>query len=430
MTKDSLLRRNIGLLVGVVLAGQLLAGLLVVTLVLRPQTIRAAEISARMLNALSVVMENADPLEESRIIAQINEDGSIQLRLSHDPPSADGRAYPTFLDRMFMRALAERLSSQEALVWRTDRSNRLWMEVHLGGQPYWVSLSPTRVGGPLVSLVIALLVAFLVAMVGGLFLQRRLDRPLRALAQSLAGFRPGSAPSRIAVEGPREIASVAHALNDMADRIAQHEEERALMLAGVSHDLRTPLARLRLSVELMRDPDQELRDSAARQIEQIDHMLGQFLDLARNTGEQRRVVSLHELLISAAEDAGMVDSVTIDAPPRATAQLHPLGMRRAIKNLLENAARHGRPPIILRARQESNGLRIEVIDRGAGFDPTLTEHFLKPFAKADTARGGDSTGLGLSIASKGVAGEDGRIVFEQSAEGFIAAMILPQRGPD
>lgn len=423
--KDSLLRRNIGLLVGVVLAGQVLAGVLVLALVVRPQTVRVADISARMLDAVSVALEDAEPATRAQIVERINRGGGISLRPASQPPDAEGRAFPNFLERMFMRALADRLT-KERLVWRTTRSGQLWMLLDLGGEPYWANITPPRMAGPLVSLLAASLVAFVVAVAGGLVLQRRLNRPLRSLEQGVASFEPGAAPPRIELDGPREIAAVAQAFNDMAARIAAHDSERALMLAGVSHDLRTPLARLRLSIELMPHDDEELRASAHRQIEQIDHMLGQFLDFAREAPDEARVIMpLDRLLHDAVEDAGMAGEVTVEAEQGLAARLRPHAMRRAVRNLLENAARYGLAPITARAAATPQGARIEIVDQGPGFDPALAAHFLKPFAKADTARSSEGTGLGLAIASRIVAEEGGRLSFARGDEGFVAAITLP-----
>ncbi|MEH6756072.1 MAG: ATP-binding protein [Parasphingorhabdus sp.] len=422
--KNSLLRRNIRLLVGVVLAGQLLAGAMVLVLVLRPQTIRVADISAHMLNTVSLVMQDQPPAERARIVQNINDDASISLRRASDPPGADGRAFPNFLERMFMRALAQRLSSQDAIQWRTDAERHLWMEVDLGGEPYWVNITPPRIAGPLLSLFIAMLIAFLVAVAGGLLLQRRLDRPLRALVRGVASYVPGSSPPRIIIDGPQEITDVAHAFNDMANRIDTHEQERTMMLAGVSHDLRTPLARLRLSVEMMPHDDEVLRESAHRQIEQIDHMLGQFLDYARSGGDEApQPVYLCDLLATAAQDAGMAD-VSIDAEPDLTFMLRPFAIRRAIKNLLENAGRYGVPPVSLRARKGPAELVIEIIDQGAGFDPAMTEHFCKPFTKVDTARSKQGTGLGLAIAHGLIEREGGGLTFSRSELGFVARITF------
>lgn len=423
--KGSLLSRNLGLLVGVVLAGQLLAGLMVLLLVIQPQTVRVADTSARMLDAVSIAMEGQPAQARARIVQRINGGGSIRLRPLDQPPDAGGRALPNFLERMFMRSLARRMQAEE-LAWRTSADGHLWMLLQLGGDEFWVNMTPPRMAGPLLSLVVASLIAFIVAAAGGLVLQRRLNRPLQALERAVAEYRPGGDLRRIDTDGPREIAAVAHALDGMATRIAAQEQERALMLAGVSHDLRTPLARLRLSVEMMPHQDEDLRASAHRQIEQIDHMLGQFLDFARvGKGEEPTRIGLARLLTDAVEDSGMAGQVAVAAPPGLTATVRPLAMRRAVRNLIENAARYGAPPITVSAMAVASGADLRVTDGGTGFDPALAAHLLKPFAKADGARSSEGTGLGLAIADRIVRDHGGTLSFARGADGFSAVIHLP-----
>lgn len=424
--KNSLVRRNIGLLVGVVLAGQLLAGLMVVALVLRPQTMRVADISARMLNAVSVTMEDQDRATQDRIVRQINMDGGIHIRPINDPPDSSGRAYPNLVERIFMLRLADQLSAQDSLLWRTDAAGHLWMQITLGGTLWWINMTPPRMAGPMMTLFYASLIAFLVAAVGGLLLQRRIDQPLRALSDGAAAYQPGSTSPRITVDGPSEIAAVAHAFNVMADRIDAHEQERALMLAGVSHDLRTPLARLRLVIEMMPGDDEDLRESAHRQVEQLDRMLGQFLSFAR-TGEDenRELIDLATLVQSASEDTGLGDQIVLQVEQGLSALVRPLAMQRAIQNLLENASRYGTPPVMARAfREAEKAVIIEIIDQGEGFDPELADQFVKPFAQGETSRTGDGTGLGLAIAHKHVVKEGGKLVFARGQYGFVARIEL------
>ncbi len=422
----SLLRRNIGLLVGVVLTGQILAGLMVVALVLRPQTVRVADITARMLNAISVEMDGRTPEEQARLAALIDSPRSIHMRPDNDPPSAGGRSFPNFMERMFMNALATKLASVEDLHWRTDPEGRLWMRVRLGGTPWWVNMTPPRPGSAIVSLMLASIIAFIVALGGGVVLQRRLDRPLRRLAEGVSAYRPGDPPPRLALEGPREISAVAAAFNDLATRIDAHEQERATMLAGVSHDLRTPLARLRLSIEMMPHDDEELRASAHRQVEQIDRMLGQFLDYARGAEtEERRPVAIRALCEQAVQDAAPQQQVRIETDPGLVGRLRPAAITRALANLVANADRYGTAPIIVGARRSADRLVIEVKDHGAGFDPADAAEMTRPFVRADEARQGPGTGLGLAIVDHIVRQQGGTLGFERCDGCFIARISLP-----
>lgn len=422
----SLLRRNIGLLVGVVLTGQILAGLMVVMLVLRPQTVRVADITARMLNAVSVEMEGKDAQAQARLVALIDSPRSISMRPDNDPPSAGGRNFPNFMERMFMNALAARLPKAEDMHWRTDPEGRLWMRVRLGGAPWWVNMTPPRPASAIVSLALASIIAFIVALGGGIVLQRRLDRPLRRLAEGVSAYQPGDPPPRLPLDGPTEISAVAGAFNDLAARMETHEQERATMLAGVSHDLRTPLARLRLSIEMMPHDDEELRASAHRQVEQIDRMLGQFLDYARGTeAETTTPTDIRILCEQAVQNAAPGQPISIEAPPDLMIPLRQGAIARAITNLVANADRYGAASIRVRAGPAGHCLAIEVIDHGEGFDPDKAVQLTRPFVRADEARSGPGTGLGLAIVDHIVRRQGGWLGFERRNGTFIARIRLP-----
>lgn len=419
-----LFHRNVALLVAVVLTGQLLAGFLVMTLVIRPQVIRVAAVTADMVTALSQAMREMDPARQAALIDGINRAGSMAVRPAADVPS-DGPRFPTMVERQFTLTLASRLHMQDELVWRTDTGGRLWFLLRMGQGDYWVSITPPRQRGALASLMLASFVAFVIAIACGLALQRRIDRPLRQLAQSVDGYRADGTQPQLDVSGPEEVAAVAGALNRMTARIAGQEAERALMLAGVSHDLRTPLTRLRLSLEMLRGQDEELEDTALRQVDRIEAMLTQFLDFGRGFENEAPVpTDVAGLLARAVVDAGLVGTVTPDVAPGLAFALRPQAVARAVGNLLSNAARHGVAPIMMDAAVQAGALRITVSDAGAGIAPTAGEQMLRPFARGDSARGGEGTGLGLAIVSRVAAAHDGTVTFGRRNGRFAVTLLL------
>lgn len=420
-----LLHRNIALMVGVVLAGQLIAGFLVMGLVVRPQVTRVANVTADMIGALSDAMERLTPTERSLVIMSVNAGDSMAVRPVADVPP-DGPRFPTFVERQFIRVLAQRLSAQEVLIWRTDHDGRLWFRLHIGGGAYWVSVMPPRQGGALAALTLAFVVAFLVSVACGLALQRRIDKPLRRLAGSLQDFRTDGTQPPIDEGGPEEVAALASALNRMSERIAGQEADRALMLAGVSHDLRTPLTKLRLMLELMQGYDPELESGAVRQVERIETMLAQFLDFARGfESEALRRVDVGALLHDVVVRAELSDDVEVAVPVSLQEVLRPQAVARAVENLLVNAMRHGAAPVILSAAAQDGALAIRISDGGGGFDPAMAEAIVRPFARGDSARGGQGTGLGLAIARRVATAHGGQLRFARHAGRFDATLELP-----
>ena len=418
-----LIHRNVALLVGAVLAGQVLAGLLVMLLVIRPQVERVAHVTSDAIGALSMAMEEMTPARQLRMVEAINRKGGMAIRPAADVPS-NGRRFPTFVERQFIRALADRLTTQEDLVWQTDADARLWVRLQLGGGDYWVSVTPPHTRGAFASLLLAFGTAFVVAVIGALVLQRRLDQPLRHLATAVDDYAPGKSTAPLDASGPREIAALANALNRMTERLTGQEAERAVMLGGVSHDLRTPLTRLRLCLEMMQGNDAELEATALRQVDRIEAMLGQFLDFARGFDAEQAVRSDVSKLIGQVAADHADHAFEIEVEPGLEATLRPNAVSRAIDNLVANALRHGAPPVRIAARQAGERLRIEVSDRGPGIDPAHARDLVRPFSRGDAARGGDGAGLGLAIAERVAAAHGGALRFDRSDERFAVVLEI------
>lgn len=414
--------RKVAMLVGVVLAGQLLAGILVQVMVIGPQTARVAEVTADTIEALSSAMADLPPVRRAALIAEINRGDNLLIRAVTDPPD-DGRRFPSYVEYRFMRTLAARLTTQHRLDWITDSRDRLWVRLAIGREDYWVSMTPPRRRSAMKSLLMALAAAFVVAAVAGIFIQRWLDRPLRHLADAVDRYDPDRPTPPVEADGPREVAAVARAFNRLTQRIAVQEADRALMLGGVSHDLRTPLTRLRLSLEMLGDADPDMRASAVRQVDRIEDMLVQFLDFARGfEAEPVRRTDVSALVRRTAADGGadvraeVADGIILDTRPQALA--------RALANLVANALRHGAPPVRVEAKRTGYVVRITVGDAGQGIADAEVEALIRPFARGDAARGGGGTGLGLAIVDRAVRAIGGQLYFARRADGFDAVIEM------
>lgn len=435
----SLLRRNVVLMVGVVLAGQVVAGLLVMALVIQPQVNRIAQLTADMISVVTHVMDDLPASQQQIVLAQIQDNGNVLIRLkepavSHAQPSLRNRV-PNFIERQFIRALTNRLDRAGALVWRRGADDRLWFQLEMGRQTVWISVTPPSGRSALETMLYAFVVAFIVAAAAGLLLQRRLNAPLRRLAAQVDAFVP-DAPDRaralpvLEATGPEEIAAVASAFNRLTERLAQDEAERTLMLAGVSHDLRTPLTRLRLCLEMMGGQDAQIEATAARQVDRIEAMLQQFLDFSRGFAQEAVAdCNIADLLATVARDCDPLGETQVDVDESLRAHLRYQAVTRAIGNLLVNAVRYGRRPLRLAAHKPANTLVIEVSDAGDGFGSASAEQLLRPFARGDNARGGDGAGLGLAIAERVALAHQGALRFTSRNGRFCAELALPDHGP-
>jgi len=270
----------------------------------------------------------------------------------------------------------------------------------------------------------------LLSMVGAGIIVRRVTQPLADLASAAQRLATGDKPERIDEHGPKELATVTRAFNRMSRNLERADTDRAMLLAGVSHDLRTPLTRLRLGVEMLPDNvDDQSRKGMIEDIEDINATIGQFLNFVRDERSEVPVeIDPAQLLgtLAARYREREVDvSVDTTLAPQG-ALLRPLATRRMLQNLVDNAIRYGRPPINLVARQAGNQLVLEVLDRGEGIPPEAVERMLQPFTRLDMARGGGGTGLGLAIVDRIAQMHGGQLeLLPREGGGLLARVWLP-----
>lgn len=273
--------------------------------------------------------------------------------------------------------------------------------------------------------------ALLLSIAGAWLIVARVSRPLKRLAAAAAEIGRGRTPHPVIADGPAEIETLAHAFNEMSADLARLDQDRALILAGISHDLRTPLTRLRMSVE-MSGMDEASRAETTADIEEMDRTIGQFLDFARaDGGEALQGVDLAAMLNHIAEQyrrrGASVALDTGDVPPQA---VRPQALRRAIGNLIENALRHAgkQLPIELSLAQSGNLIHIAVSDRGPGIPPSEAERLKLPFTRLETARtGAVGAGLGLAIVERIARSHGGHLELQPRDGGGLAASILLPR---
>jgi len=389
--------RNALLLAALIIVGQILGALVFYFFVQQPRTERYAAALAENAAAVAGALQALDGESRQRFVTAFN------AGTEHQGNATAGPGRP--LERLMLRQVSSQLALHgiEAL-WREDSGGTLYLRLRLDGEDYWLaSRGPFRRQTIPGAALLAWTLGGALAVLGAFLIQRRLDRPLRALAAAARSLGEGHRPPPLAEEGPEEIRSVGRAFNQMNAALAEAERERVLMLAGVSHDLRTPLAKLRLAVELSGDTEAPgLAADMARHCRQIDAIIDQFLDFARSDdGEPPRRTDLQELLQAALAAAGG-EAFRLEIQPGLPAlMLRRQAMLRLLGNLLGNALHHGAPDFVLRASCEGGELRIAVLDRGAGIPPAEAEALMRPFARGSAARGGPpGAGLGLAIVDR------------------------------
>lgn len=424
----SLRSRNIALLVGVLLLGELLTMILVAVLVIRPQAERVATILAHNVAVVSATLDELPPDRRARLIDRINAAGSIRILQASSPPPED-RGVPTLLERVVLQAFVREMRQRDAVLWHGGRGGQLWARVRLGETFYWISYDRPSGWTPTGALAASVAVAVLLALLAGLALQRRLGAPLKDLASAADAVHGDAVPTPLTIDGPTEIATVAQSFNSMIARLSTDAANRAFMLAGISHDLRTPLAKIRLSLALIPQIDAEMETMLTRQLDRIDAMLTQFLDFARGVDDETEaVVDLVQEVRAAIDD--LAPSVAIEVTSsldHVRACVRPVALRRAIINLVRNAMIHGKPPVSVEVSIAGSKAAIAVRDHGGGIPESQLRTIDQPFVRGDAARGASGgAGLGLAIARHVAAAHGGSLTLHNVDDGGLVQIISLQ----
>jgi two-component system osmolarity sensor histidine kinase EnvZ len=313
-----------------------------------------------------------------------------------------------------------------------DGKPGFWLSFHIDDDEYWVRVPRERIerqialrwlGWGALAVALSLLAAY--------FLVSRLNRPLRALASAAGAIGKGKIPDPVSESGPEEIRTLSHAFNQMSKDLARLDADRALILAGVSHDLRTPLSRLRLGIE-MSGADPQLRDGMTADIEEMDRTINQFLDFARTDGgETLQHADLAAIAAEVAEHYGRRGkSVATDFSRVPELPLQVLSMRRVVLNLIDNALRYGEKEVSVAVRAEAGAAVLEVADRGPGIPASEAERLKQPFTRLEVARSDKGgAGLGLAIVERVVRAHRGSFeLLAREGGGLVARIRLPFEG--
>ncbi|HLF98008.1 MAG TPA: ATP-binding protein [Methylococcaceae bacterium] len=305
----------------------------------------------------------------------------------------------------------------------------LWVSFNIDEDDYWAVIPRARMERTLPWHWLSWGTGILLLSLGGAWaVAARVNRPLHRLAEEADRIGRGEPGGPLPEKGTRELRHVTRAFNAMRSALEQLDAERALLLAGVSHDLRTPLARLRLAVEMLDEAD-GLKSGMVQDIEDMNGVLGQFLDFVRGvageTPESGDLDFLVRGVIERYDRAGKPIAFSLPALPPV--MLYPLAMRRLLTNLVDNAIAHGGGTVEVVARPEAEGVGLRVLDRGPGIPEMEKARLLKPFERLDAARSDGGSGLGLAIAARIARLHGGRLELNNRPGGGLEVHVwLPR----
>ena len=263
-----------------------------------------------------------------------------------------------------------------------------------------------------------------------LILVRQMNRPLRRLQNAANNYsKTGKAPYLDTNHGPLEIRQVNQAFNHMVYTLEQTERDRQIMLAGISHDLRTPLTRIRLTAEML--PDEFFREGLIYDVDDMDAILNQFISYMRDgSDEELTDTNINSLLQELVVQFKPLD-IRFEAQELPVIPARSLSLKRLIANLINNAKRYGAEPIELSASHVDQYILITVADHGEGIPPDQVEELMQPFVRGNSARTIQGSGLGLAIVKRIVDIHHGQINIRNREQGGLEVVIsLPIPTPE
>lgn len=425
----SLAQQNALRLIAVFVAFEVIAALAVVWFLMVPLAQRAAEDFGELLALSAETWSELPPMTRPAFERHLVEVHGIELQQA--PPTNarehEGRDFyvrhvAELLEAQFGEAVATAAAERDGERWH-------WVALPTGGRVLWVGFPHSRVGTqPMATALVTLAAGLLLAILAAVWLARRIVAPLERLDAAAAQLGRGERPALLPETGPRELAALARRVNALVREVHGLLDGRTTLLAGLSHDLRTPLARMRLAIEMLsRRPDSALLERLERDIEEMNRLVGDMLELARGLGrEAPREIDVGELLEQLAESAREAGtSVTVAAEPcRVTAA--PMALRRLLGNLLSNAQRYGDAGTVeLLARRDKGALLIGVLDRGSGIPHDQLEAVFRPFHRVDASRspGTGGSGLGLAIVRQLAQANGWTVSLENRTGGGLAAWV-------
>lgn len=395
-----------------------------------PRARELARMVVSVVNLTRAALLTTQPDKRLELLIELSDREGIRVYPAEDEEKVAPLPERAVFLQMVAAEVRRQLGGDTRISVDRDGEAGFWVSFRIeGDDEYWVMLPRERVERDFSLQWLGWGAAVLcLALAGAYLVMFRVARPLKGLTDAAGEIGRGRQPVPLAESGPAEIRTVTHAFNQMSQDLARLDEDRALILAGISHDLRTPLTRLRLAAEM--SGDAALREGMAADIEDMDKIIGQFLDFARDTeGEPAEATDLNAVVRHVVEPLQKRGAkIALELGDLPVCRLRPLGMLRLAGNLVSNALRYGGGAVKVVTRREADRLLLEVMDRGPGIPSAEAERLKRPFTRLEGARtDAGGAGLGLAIVERIARSHGGALdLLPREGGGLIARVTLPQ----
>lgn len=405
-----------------------------------PYAIGAARQIVTMANLTRYALISADPFYRPDLLMVLASREGLRIL----PKESSDVAMPLSSDVGSPWSVADienyvhtHLSPDTVIASAVNGEHGLWVSISIDGDEYWLMSNLTLINPSYGTTWIWWALASLVASIlGATALTRRVIDPLNELSAAARAFGRGTMPQNLPEEsGPIELREVNSSFNRMVQDIARVENDREMLLAGVSHDLRTPITRLRLETEMANLPE-DTRNNMISDLEQMETIVNQFMAYARRSTQPMEKINLSETVIRAISTARLeIDpavKLKTDIEDDILIHANPIEFSRVVQNLFTNALRYGKSEddllhLSVEVYREKTGAVLSVSDEGPGLDMSQADRLMRPFERGDSARGGvTGTGLGLAIVDRIVRRSDGMVTLENNKpHGLRVKIRLP-----
>jgi two-component system osmolarity sensor histidine kinase EnvZ len=399
-----------------------------------PRALQIAQQVVSIVNITRAALLYSDPALRRELLAELADNEGIRI-----VPLEPGDQTVDFPDAPLLRLVRERviaeLGPQTRLAAAVNGVPGNWVSFTIEGDGYWVYIERDPLSRDTGTQWIRwAIVATILSLLAAVAITRVVNQPLARLSRAARELGAGHVPAPLPDKGPAEIRTVNQSFNRMVADLGKLEQDRAVLLAGISHDLRTPLTRLRLELEI-NDLPAEARAAMAGDIEQMDSIVRQFLDYARREPQQpAEDIDLSALVQEALAHARLDATIEADIAHGVRVGGYRTELVRALDNLLTNASRYGRDAdgqlgIEVQLAEAPAGATLEIADRGTGIAPQDIERLLRPFERGDSARsGGTGAGLGLAIVDRIARLHRARFeLLPNEPSGLRARLVFPRR---
>ncbi|GGI81662.1 two-component system sensor histidine kinase EnvZ [Shewanella gelidii] len=414
------------ILIGVLLLiNQLVSYMSVMVYVIKPNYQQINQLIARQVNLLFVDGINIDR-ENLTIVdalnAKVKDDGmKVYNQKQAREDGIEEATYYGFLSAQmsdYLGGKADVRISQgsEIKIWiRPPQAPSVWIKVPLIGQEV-SGISP---------LTLYLMVIGALSVAGGWWFARQQNRPLKRLQKAAISVSRGDFPEPLPLNGSTEVVEVTNAFNNMSHSMQQLEQDRALLMAGISHDLRTPLTRIRLATEMMSEDEDYLKEGIVSDIEDMDAIINQFIAYIRQDQEaireQGQVNQIIQEVVTAEHNReGKLETQLQDCPE---IPMQSIAIKRILSNLVENSFRYGKGWVKISSQFNGKAVGFCVEDDGPGIPDDQIPKLFQPFTQGDTARGSVGSGLGLAIVKRIVDRHQGRVILSNRPEGGLKSQV-------